>query len=106
MTAATQPRLSRDSRYDALLDAAAQLLADDGFSAVTMEAVAAQAGVSRPLVYKHFDNREALLAALWRREAAAIDAAGRARPWAEPAASRRSCDARSRRPSMPWTGAG
>jgi AcrR family transcriptional regulator len=60
MTAATpldSPRLTRDSRHDALLDEAARLLAEGGFSAVTMEAVAARAGVSRPLVYKHFDNR-------------------------------------------------
>ena len=33
-----------------------------------MEAVAEHAGVSRPLVYKHFANRGELLAAVYRRE--------------------------------------
>lgn len=57
-----------------LLDAAARLLADDGSSAVTMEAVASAARVSRPLLYKHFANREQLLADLVRREVDALDA--------------------------------
>ncbi len=34
-----------------------------------MEAVAERAGVSRPLVYKHFANRGELLAAVYLREA-------------------------------------
>ena len=38
-----------------------------------MESVAARAGVSRPLVYKHFANRHELLAAVYRREAEALD---------------------------------
>lgn len=33
-----------------------------------MDAVAERAGVSRPLVYKHFSNRNEVLAALYRRE--------------------------------------
>jgi len=67
-------RLSRPDRQDALLDTAAALLEAGGASAVTMEAVAANAGVSRPLVYKHFTNRDALMVALFRRESAAFDA--------------------------------
>ena len=34
-----------------------------------MEAVADHAGVSRPLVYKHFANRDEMLTAVYRREA-------------------------------------
>lgn len=52
---------------------AARLLEHGGLNAVTMEAVAVEAGVSRPLVYKHFANREELVAELWRRESAYID---------------------------------
>ena len=40
---------------------------------MTMDAVAVAAGVSRPLVYKHFANRDMLIADLWRRETAIID---------------------------------
>lgn len=64
---------ARDGRRHELLDAAAALLDDGGVSAVTMESVAAQAGVSRPLVYKHFSNREDLIAELWRRESTYVD---------------------------------
>ena len=39
-----------------------------------MEAVAEHAGVSRPLVYKHFANRDELLAAAYRREASKLHA--------------------------------
>src|SRR5262249_59981711 len=39
-----------------------------------MEAVAERAGVSRPLVYKHFANRGELLAAVYQREAAVLHA--------------------------------
>jgi AcrR family transcriptional regulator len=37
-----------------------------------MEAVAERAGVSRPLVYKHFANRNEMLGALYQREAAQL----------------------------------
>lgn len=68
-------RLPGEDRRTALVDAAAFLVAQDGVDAVSMETVAAQAGVSRPLVYKHFANRHELLAAVLRREAVALDAA-------------------------------
>ncbi len=71
---APSPRLRRAERYDALVDAAADLVAECDVEAVSMEAVAARAGVSRPLVYKHFPNRHELLAAVYRREAVTLDA--------------------------------
>jgi AcrR family transcriptional regulator len=67
-------RLSRSERRDALLDAAALLVAGGDVESVSMEAVAERAGVSRPLVYKHFANRYELLSALYRREAAHLHA--------------------------------
>jgi len=54
-------------RRDHLLDAATELLAD-GDDAVSMDSVAERAGVSRPLVYKHFANRAELLASVYERE--------------------------------------
>lgn len=65
-------RLSRVDRRDALLTAAAAILTGESVEAVTMEAVAERAGVSRPLVYKHFANRGELLAAVYQREAAVL----------------------------------
>jgi AcrR family transcriptional regulator len=61
-------RLRRAERRELLLDAAAALAAGGSADAVTMEAVAERAGVSRPLVYRHFPNREDLIAAVYRRE--------------------------------------
>jgi AcrR family transcriptional regulator len=67
-------RLARADRRDALLDAALALVAEDDIDSVSMEAVAERAGVSRPLVYKHFANRNELLAAAYQREAAQLHA--------------------------------
>jgi AcrR family transcriptional regulator len=65
-------RLARADRRDALLDAAAELVAAGDVEAVSMEAVAERAGVSRTLGYKHFGNRHELLAALYRRESTSV----------------------------------
>ena len=62
-------RLHSSARRDALLDAAVALVGTKGVQEVSMEAVAERAAVSRPLVYKHFANRDELLAAAYRREA-------------------------------------
>src|SRR5207302_5302944 len=67
-------RLAAADRRDALLDAAAELVAAGDVEAVSMEAVAERAGVSRPLVYKHFGNRSELLAAVYQRESALLHA--------------------------------
>jgi AcrR family transcriptional regulator len=63
------PRLPRARRREDLLDAAVELIISDGVEAVSMESVADRAGVSRPLVYKHFANRTDMLVDLYRREA-------------------------------------
>jgi AcrR family transcriptional regulator len=63
---------TRDARREGLLDAAAGLVAAGDVEAVSMEAVAERAGVSRPLVYKHFANRTELLEALYARESDAL----------------------------------
>jgi AcrR family transcriptional regulator len=70
-------RLPADRRREALLDVARALVVEGGADAVTMGAVAERAEVTRALVYKHFENRGAILAALYRREAAALDRAMR-----------------------------
>src|SRR5947209_7949301 len=66
--------LPAGDRRETLLDTATEIVAAGDLDALTMEAVAVEAGVSRPLVYKHFANKSELLAAVYRREAAAFDA--------------------------------
>ncbi|OHV34058.1 hypothetical protein CC117_22430 [Parafrankia colletiae] len=67
-------RRSGADRREALLDAAATLIVAAGADAVSMDAVADSAGVSRALLYKHFANRGTLLAAVYRREAVLLHA--------------------------------
>jgi AcrR family transcriptional regulator len=64
--------MSRSVRHDALIDAVVELVTTGDVEDVSMETVAERAGVSRPLVYKHFANRGELLAAAYRREATAL----------------------------------
>src|SRR5262245_41177750 len=71
----SRQRLRGEDRREALVVAATRLLASQGIDAVTMESVAAQARVSRPLVYKHFANRDELLAEVHRQQAALLDKA-------------------------------
>ncbi|GAB2982842.1 TetR/AcrR family transcriptional regulator [Saccharothrix stipae] len=56
-------------RRDQLLDGALDLIADGGFDALTMEAVARRSGVTKPVVYELFANRAEVIGALLRREA-------------------------------------
>jgi AcrR family transcriptional regulator len=51
-----RPYLRTDDRRRQLLDAAARLFAREGYAGLTMVAVAAEAGVSRRLVYDHFPD--------------------------------------------------
>jgi AcrR family transcriptional regulator len=53
-----------DSRTrPALLDAANRLFYRDGVGAVGVDEVAAASGLSKPTLYRHFDSKEALVAA-------------------------------------------
>lgn len=62
------PRLSKAHRREQLLDVAAELLVRSGATAITMERVAEQAGVSKALPYQHFSNATEMLLALHVRE--------------------------------------
>ncbi|HUC37331.1 MAG TPA: TetR/AcrR family transcriptional regulator [Acidimicrobiales bacterium] len=64
--------MTRSERRDALLDSAVALVTSGDIHDVSMETVAEMAGVSRPLVYKHFANRDELLAAVYTREATSL----------------------------------
>ena len=56
------------ARREQLLDAAKAVVADEGFHGVSIEAVARRAGITRPIVYRHFEDLAALLEALVERE--------------------------------------
>ena len=75
MTAgARAARLPRNERREHLLDVAAELIADRGVEAVTMEGVAAAAGVSKGLGYAYFANSSELLRSLLHREVGKLQA--------------------------------
>lgn len=64
----TVRRLAPEERRRQLLDAALRVVERDGFPAVTVEAVARRAGVTRPVVYDLFGDLHGLLLALVERE--------------------------------------
>ncbi|MDC1476966.1 TetR/AcrR family transcriptional regulator, partial [Porticoccaceae bacterium] len=68
MSGKKRTRLSPEGRRNQLLDSARDLLLKEGFSGFTMDALASEAGVSNPLIYKYFDSRLVLLQDLWARE--------------------------------------
>lgn len=61
-------RLDPLVRRDLILDAAARTVAEEGVSAVSMERLGRDAGISKALVYNYFPNRTALLSELLVRE--------------------------------------
>ena len=63
-------RMQAGERREQLLDATKAIVAQRGFHAVSIEAVAREAGITRPIVYGHFSDLPGLLEALVDREAA------------------------------------
>jgi AcrR family transcriptional regulator len=59
---------STSSTRDRILDGALKAIATHGLADLAMRDVGAASGVARGTVYRHFANREALLAELARRE--------------------------------------
>ncbi len=50
-------------RENAIVDATNNLLAKKGFDLMTMDEVAAEVGIAKASLYKHFPSKEALAAA-------------------------------------------
>jgi AcrR family transcriptional regulator len=70
-TQADKPqRMTAEARREQLLDVTKRLVIERGFHAVSIEAVAREAGISRPIVYGHFRDLATLLEALTEREGA------------------------------------
>ncbi len=71
---ARAPRTPPAQRRQLLLDAAERLLAEGGSDALRMDALARAGGVTRPVVYDHFGDRDGLVVALLERHAARVRA--------------------------------
>lgn len=69
---APAPRLPRDERREAILQAAGPLFAERAFDAISMTDVIRVAGVSRPIVYRHFPTTRDLVVGLIERHRTAI----------------------------------
>jgi AcrR family transcriptional regulator len=62
--------MSAEERREQLLDVTKAIVDRSGFHAVSIEAIAREAGITRPVVYGHFDDLSVLLSALVERESA------------------------------------
>ena len=82
MTSARK-RLAPEQRRHLIVEAAGRLFGEHGYDATRLDDVAAAAGVTKPVLYRHFDDKTALYLALLERHredlgtfAGAIPAAG------------------------------
>ncbi len=62
--------MSAPARREQLLDVATHLAIERGFHAVSVEAVAREAGITRAVIYQHFRDLQGLLEAVVDRETA------------------------------------
>ena len=59
--------LARPQRQEAILVGAARAFAETGFAATSMEDVAASAGITKLIVYRHFESKEELYRSVLQR---------------------------------------
>src|SRR5829696_2196087 len=71
-SATSRTRLPREDRMEQTLEVARALFAERGYAAVTMEEVAAEVGVTKPLLYNYFGNKEGLYGACMERAGDAL----------------------------------
>lgn len=75
-----KPRVDRDARRQAVLDAAAAVFAERGLQAATMQDVAVAAGMAKVLIYRLYPSRTALIDALFGQILGEVREAA-SRPW-------------------------
>jgi AcrR family transcriptional regulator len=66
--------MSADERRTQLLEVAGRLFAEYGFHGLSMEQLAEAAGVSKPVLYQHFQSKRDLYLALVRQAVAELEA--------------------------------
>ena len=64
---ATRQLLGREERQASILRGAAQAFARTGFAGTSMDDVAAAAGITKLIVYRHFDSKDELYRAVLQR---------------------------------------
>jgi AcrR family transcriptional regulator len=62
-------RLPPDKRRALIEDAGAKLFAEHGYGATRLDDVAGAAGITKPVLYRHFDSKKALYLALLQKHA-------------------------------------
>ena len=67
-------RLPRARRREQILAAATEAFAGSGFAATSLDDVAAEAGITRVVLYRHFDSKADLYQAVLDRMCARLDA--------------------------------
>lgn len=65
---ATPPAPATTERHERILDAAERVFAHAGFHAATMNAVAAEAGMSPGNLYRYFPSKDAIIAGMSERD--------------------------------------
>jgi AcrR family transcriptional regulator len=64
---APAPRLTARQRRSSIEGAAARLFARNGYDATTVEQIVSEAGVSKPMLYRHFESKKDLCMMLLER---------------------------------------
>jgi AcrR family transcriptional regulator len=70
MPPGTRVRISAPERREVIFRAAGRLFAERGYAGTRLDDVAAAAGVTKPMVYRHFESKKALYAALLEKHEA------------------------------------
>src|ERR1019366_7959673 len=68
----SQRRMPRPERERQMLEVAGKSFAARGFHAVSMDEIAAQAGISKPMLYHYFGSKEGLYVAYVRQQGNAL----------------------------------
>ncbi|HVL89733.1 MAG TPA: TetR/AcrR family transcriptional regulator [Actinomycetota bacterium] len=67
-----QRRLSAEARRAQLIAIAREVFVEDGYDGAGMEAIATRAGVTKPVLYQHFESKKELYLALLGEDMAAL----------------------------------
>ena len=60
MSISTRPRLTAEARRQAVLDTACRVFAKSSYRGATTAEIAREAGISEPILYRHFGSKRDL----------------------------------------------